>query len=72
MISGSTKIVGLIGHPVEHSFSPPMHNAAFGELGMDYAYIPFNVYPENLKSAIFIDEGIIVEKVVERHLSQLQ
>ena len=52
MISGSTKIVGLIGHPVEHSFSPPMHNAAFGELGMDYAYIPFNVYPENLKSAI--------------------
>lgn len=33
MINGSTKIVGLIGHPVEHSFSPPMHNAAFEELG---------------------------------------
>ena len=28
-IKGSTNIVGLIGHPVEHSFSPPMHNAAF-------------------------------------------
>ena len=24
MINGSTKIVGLIGHPVEHSFSPPI------------------------------------------------
>ena len=52
MINGSTKIVGLIGHPVEHSFSPPMHNAAFEELGLDYAYVPFNVCPENLKSAI--------------------
>ena len=52
MIKGSTKIVGLIGHPVEHSFSPPMHNSAFEKLGLNYAYLPFNVYPENLKSAI--------------------
>ena len=42
-IKGSTNIVGLIGHPVEHSFSPPMHNAAFEKLGMDYAYIAFDV-----------------------------
>jgi shikimate dehydrogenase len=51
-IKGSTNIVGLIGHPVEHSFSPPMHNAAFKELGMDYAYVAFDVNPDNLKSAI--------------------
>ena len=51
-IKGSTNIVGLIGHPVEHSFSPPMHNAAFGELGMDYAYVAFDVNPDNLSSAI--------------------
>ena len=51
-IKGSTNIVGLIGHPVEHSFSPPMHNAAFGTLGMDYAYVAFDVDPLNLKSAI--------------------
>ena len=51
-IKGSTNIVGLIGHPVEHSFSPPMHNAAFEELGMDWAYVAFNVDPNNLKSAI--------------------
>lgn len=51
-IKGSTNIVGLIGHPVEHSFSPPMHNAAFAELGMDYAYVAFDVHPNDLKSAI--------------------
>ena len=51
-IKGSTNIVGLIGHPVEHSFSPPMHNAAFEALGMDYAYVAFDVDPNNLKSAI--------------------
>lgn len=51
-IKGSTNIVGLIGHPVEHSFSPPMHNAAFDVLGLDYAYIAFDVHPNDLKSAI--------------------
>lgn len=52
LIKGSTNIVGLIGHPVEHSFSPPMHNAAFQSLGMDYAYVAFDVEPENLGEAI--------------------
>ena len=51
-IKGSTNIVGLIGHPVEHSFSPPMHNAAFDELGLNYAYVAFDVNPDNLKTAI--------------------
>ena len=51
-IKGSTNIVGLIGHPVEHSFSPPMHNAAFDALNMDYAYVAFDVNSNDLKSAI--------------------
>ena len=51
-IKGRTNIVGLIGHPVEHSFSPPMHNAAFDALNMDYAYVAFDVNPNDLKSAI--------------------
>lgn len=51
-IKGSTNIVGLIGHPVEHSFSPHMHNAAFSDLNMDYAYVAFDVNPNDLKSAI--------------------
>ncbi len=51
-IKGSTNIVGLIGHPVEHSFSPPMHNAAFDALGMDYIYVAFDVNPAELQKAI--------------------
>ena len=51
-IKGSTNIVGLIGHPVEHSFSPPMHNAAFESLKMDYAYVAFDVEPQNVGEAI--------------------
>lgn len=51
-IKGSTNIVGLIGHPVEHSFSPPMHNAAFEKLNIDYAYVAFDVNPCDLESAI--------------------
>ena len=51
-IKGSTNIVGLIGHPVEHSFSPPMHNAAFDALGLDWAYVAFDVNPSDLSQAI--------------------
>lgn len=51
-IKGSTNIVGLIGHPVEHSFSPPMHNAAFEKLNINYAYVAFDTEPSNLKSAV--------------------
>lgn len=51
-ITGRTKVVGVIGDPVEHSCSPQMHNSAFKELSMDYVYVPFRVKPEHLKSAI--------------------
>jgi shikimate dehydrogenase len=37
---------------VEHSLSPPMHNAAFKHLQMDYVYVPFHVRKENLAIAV--------------------
>jgi shikimate dehydrogenase len=52
MLSGKTKIYGIFGCPVEHSFSPGMHNAAFKKLGMDACYVPFAVSPEKLGAAI--------------------
>lgn len=52
LITGKTLLVGIIGDPVEHSLSPPMHNAAFTHLMMDYVYVPFHVRDENLESAI--------------------
>ena len=51
-ITGKTKIVSIFGYPIEHTFSPLMHNAAFSALGLDYCYIPFEVRPEDLKNAV--------------------
>jgi len=52
MIDAKTKVIGLIGHPVEHSFSPITHNAAFKDKGLNYVYVAFDVLPENLKYVI--------------------
>ena len=52
MVSGKTKVCGLIGDPVEHTMSPVMHNAAFNELGIDFLYVPFRVKKEELGKAI--------------------
>lgn len=52
MISGKTAIYGIFGHPVEHTFSPGMHNSAFEKLGMDACYVPFAVPPQNLEHAM--------------------
>ncbi|MCX8171454.1 MAG: shikimate dehydrogenase, partial [Candidatus Bathyarchaeota archaeon] len=51
-LSGRTKVCALIGHPVEHSLSPAIQNAAFRHLGLDYVYVAFNVKPENLSYAL--------------------
>lgn len=51
-LSGKTRVCALIGHPVEHSLSPAIQNAAFRHLGLDYVYVAFNVKPENLGYAI--------------------
>jgi shikimate dehydrogenase len=52
VITGKTKLLGLIGHPVGHSLSPVMHNAAIAHLGLDYVYLPLPVKPEDLPVAV--------------------
>ena len=51
-ISGKTKVLGLLGWPVEHSLSPAMHNAAFEHIGLDCCYVTFPVKPGFLKDAV--------------------
>jgi shikimate dehydrogenase len=51
---------GLVGHPVRHSFSPAMHNAAFKELGIDAEYILYDIEPADLGG--FLD-GIHSKKI---------
>ena len=55
VISGKTRLCGVIGDPVEHTMSPVMHNAAFRQLGLDYLYVPFKVKQGELAKAI---EGV--------------
>jgi shikimate dehydrogenase len=52
MLSGATRLVGIIGNPVSHSLSPRMHNAAFEELGLDWAYVPLRVDEVHLEAAL--------------------
>jgi shikimate dehydrogenase len=52
VITGETKLVALLGHPVSHSLSPAMQNAAFAALALDYAYVPLDVPPERLEGAL--------------------
>jgi shikimate dehydrogenase len=51
-ISGTTRVVGVIGDPVEHSRSPAMHNAAFAELDLDWVYVAFPVAAGNGAGAV--------------------
>ena len=52
IINGKTKIYGIIGRPIEHTLSPGMQNAAYEAAGMNAVYIPFEIRPENLQSAL--------------------
>lgn len=56
-ITGHTVLTGLLGSPVAHSISPMMHNESFRRLGLDYAYLAFDVGTDNLKTAV---EGLKV------------
>lgn len=51
-ISGHTGLLGLIGSPVGHSGSPAMYNYSFQKLGLDYAYVAFDIKIEEVKDAI--------------------
>ncbi|WP_413167028.1 shikimate dehydrogenase [Capilliphycus salinus ALCB114379] len=52
MIQGTTKLLGVIGDPIEHSLSPVMHNAAIAEMGVDYVYLPFPIKSTDLDAAL--------------------
>lgn len=51
-LSGHTLLISLIATPIRHSLSPKMHNEAFTKLGLDYAYLAFEVGNEELADAV--------------------
>ncbi|HGA4505129.1 TPA: shikimate dehydrogenase, partial [Streptococcus pyogenes] len=51
-LSGHTLLVSLLATPIRHSLSPKMHNEAYAKLGLDYAYLAFEVGTEQLADAV--------------------
>lgn len=51
-INSKTVLTGLFASPSAHSVSPIIHNNAFKKLGLNYAYLSFEVNKDNLKDAV--------------------
>lgn len=51
-ISAATRLAGVAGAPVAHSLSPLLHNAAYRALGLDWAYLAFEVSPADFPAAV--------------------
>jgi shikimate dehydrogenase len=51
-ISGATKVAAVIGHPIAHSLSPALHNAAFAALDLDWVFTAFDVLPDRGEAAV--------------------
>jgi len=51
-IRATTRVIALLGWPVEHSWSPLMHNAAFAAAGLDFCYIACPTPPAALPAAL--------------------
>ena len=51
-VNGSTKILGVIGDPIEHTGSPAIHNLLADKLGDNVVYVPFHVKARRLEEAV--------------------
>ena len=51
-IRGTTRLAGVMGWPVAHSRSPRLHNYWLAKHGIDGAYVPLPVKPENIEAAL--------------------
>ena len=51
-ITGKTRVLAILGWPVEHTLSPAMQNAEFERLALDYVYVPAAVAPEHLADCV--------------------
>jgi shikimate dehydrogenase len=52
LITGTSRVAGVIGDPVRHSRSPAIHNAAFAAAGLDWVYVAFEVGEGEVPSAL--------------------
>ena len=68
-IGPATAVYGVVAHPVRHSMSPAIHNAAFAEVGFDGVYLPMLVEPSYESFKAFMESFIALEPLNLRGLS---
>ncbi|HEY9167402.1 MAG TPA: shikimate dehydrogenase [Candidatus Kryptonia bacterium] len=63
------RLVGIIGHPISHSWSPEIHETAFKLTKQSYSYLAFDVLPKNLREALrgMVALGIVGLNVTVPH-----
>lgn len=80
VVSGKTRVYGVIGDPIEHTLSPVMHNAAFEALKLDCVFLAFKVKSAEVGNAIsgmraFNIQGLNVtmphKETVIKHLDEI-
>ena len=57
-INGRTLPLAVLGHPVAHTLSPPMHNGAIAALGLNAAYTAYDVEPTRLMEVLRAMQGM--------------
>jgi 3-dehydroquinate dehydratase/shikimate dehydrogenase len=62
-IGPATKVYGVAAHPVRHSMSPAIHNAAFTAIGHDGVYLPMLVEPDYQSFKVFMDGFLTFEEL---------
>ncbi len=65
-LDGETKLVAVLGHPIAHTASPVMHNAAFAALRLNWKYVALDVQPKDLRKAL---QGLAASGVVGVNLT---
>ncbi len=51
-IDGNTKLLAVVGDPIEHTFSPYIHQILIEATGDNFAYVPFHIAKEHLLQGI--------------------
>lgn len=62
MLSGATRLVPILAHPVDHVRAPRTYNPAFAAAGLDWCLVPMGVHPDHLA-------GVLAQLA---HISNLQ
>ena len=51
-LSGATRLVPILAHPVDHVRAPRLYNPAFAAAGLDWCQVPMGVHPDHFAATV--------------------